>query len=92
VSIYIAAGLFVFMFVLQGGSVIVRDGVFGHHLSRGTITHDSGAVKVQLRLGKPLKIDAGRYVNRWIPSISFWPFLQTHPFPICLSLRLSVTC
>ena len=38
VYIYLAAGLFVFILVLQGGIVIVQNGVFRHHLSRATIT------------------------------------------------------
>jgi NAD(P)H-flavin reductase len=44
--------------------------------------HDAGAVKIQLRLSKPLIIDTGQYINLWIPSISFWSFLQTHPFTV----------
>jgi NAD(P)H-flavin reductase len=82
VYIYISAGLFVFMFLLQGGSVIVQNGVFRYHLSRATITHDSGAVKIRVHLQKPLRVDAGQYVNLWIPSVSFWSFLQTHPFTV----------
>jgi len=59
------------MFVLQDGIVIVQNGVFRHHLSRATITHDSRAVKMQLHLQKALKVDAGQYINLWISSISF---------------------
>ena len=29
-----------------------------------------------------LDIKAGQYVNVWIPSVSFWSFLQSHPFMI----------
>jgi NAD(P)H-flavin reductase len=35
-----------------------------------------------LRLSKPLMMDAGQYINLWIPSVSFWSFLQTHPFTV----------
>lgn len=79
---YISTGLFAFTFLLQSISVIVQNGAFRHHLSRASITHDSGAVKIQLHLRKPLRIDAGRYVNLWVPSVSFWSFLQTHPFMV----------
>jgi NAD(P)H-flavin reductase len=37
---------------------------------------------MQLHLRKPLRIDAGRYINLWIPSVSFWSFFQTHPFTV----------
>jgi hypothetical protein len=56
-GIYIVAGLFVFMFVLEGGSVIVQNGDFRHHMSRATIAHDLGVVRMQLRLQKPLRVD-----------------------------------
>ncbi|KFY03785.1 hypothetical protein V490_00088 [Pseudogymnoascus sp. VKM F-3557] len=70
------------MFLLQSSNVIFRNGIFRHHLSRATITHDSGAVKIRLHLQKPLKVDDGQYVNLWIPSVSFWSFLQSHPFMV----------
>jgi hypothetical protein len=31
---------------------------------------------------RSLDVRAGQYVNVWIPSISFWSFLQSHPFTI----------
>ncbi|ELR08502.1 hypothetical protein GMDG_00566 [Pseudogymnoascus destructans 20631-21] len=71
--IYITMGIFAATYLLQTGAVIVRNGVFRHQLSRATITHDAGAVKMQLRLSKPLTMDA---------SVSFWSFLQTHPFTV----------
>jgi NAD(P)H-flavin reductase len=37
---------------------------------------------MQLHLPAPLKFEAGRYINLWIPSINFWSFLQTHPFTV----------
>ncbi|OBT55433.1 hypothetical protein VE04_05610 [Pseudogymnoascus sp. 24MN13] len=80
--IYITMGIFAATYLLQSGAVIVRNGVFRHQMSRATITHDAGAVKMQLRLSKPLAMDAGQYINLWIPSVSFWSFLQTHPFTV----------
>ncbi|OBT74032.1 hypothetical protein VF21_07829 [Pseudogymnoascus sp. 05NY08] len=80
--IYITMGIFAATYLLQTGAVIVRNGVFRHQLSRATITHDAGAVKMQLRLSKPLTMDARQYINLWIPSVSFWSFLQTHPFTV----------
>jgi FAD-binding domain/Ferric reductase NAD binding domain len=26
--------------------------------------------------------EAGQYLNLWIPSVGFWPFLQSHPFVV----------
>ena len=44
--------------------------------------HDAGAIRMQLRLSRPLVIDAGQYINLWVPAVSFWSFLQTHPFTV----------
>lgn len=40
---------------------------------------DSGVIQVELCLPRPLLIDAGNYINVWIPSIGFW---STHPFMV----------
>lgn len=67
---------------MQGVVIIIRNGVFRHHLARATIIHDEGAVKMQLHVTRPVKVEAGQYINLWIPSVSFWSFLQTHPFTV----------
>jgi hypothetical protein len=80
--IYISAGSYAAMLILQAGSVVFRNGIFRHHLSRAALTHDNGAVKVHLQLQKPLEIGPGTYINIWIPAISFGSFLQSHPFMV----------
>jgi predicted ferric reductase len=80
--VYICLAIPAFMFLLQGVTVIIRNGAFRHRFARATINHDAGAVKMQLHLPRPVKFEAGRYINLWIPSISFWSFFQTHPFMI----------
>lgn len=49
---------------------------------RAEITHVYGAVKVRIHCRKPLKIEAGQYVNLWMPSLNFLSFLQSHPFAV----------
>lgn len=34
------------------------------------------------RIPWPLKVEAGQYINLWIPLVSFWYFLQTHRFTV----------
>jgi hypothetical protein len=48
------------------------------------ITHEYGAVKVRIQLQKPLDVKAGQAINlwMWMPSVSFWSFLQSHPFVV----------
>ena len=37
---------------------------------------------MQITLSQPLKVQAGQYIGLWIPSVSFWSFLQSHPFMV----------
>lgn len=80
--LYISAGLFLFTCALEWGGIFYRNGTCRYGHSRGQITQASGAVQMTIRLSKPLAIDAGQYINLWIPSVSFWSFLQSHPFVV----------
>jgi len=46
------------------------------------ITQLHGAVKISIHLSKAVKVEPGQYINLWIPSVSFWAFLQSHPFVV----------
>lgn len=74
--------MFLTTFLLQAGSTLYRDGTFRYRRSRAFFTHAHGTVKIRISLSKPLKVDPGQYINLWIPSISFWSFLQSHPFMV----------
>ncbi|KAL4801665.1 hypothetical protein BDV18DRAFT_148500 [Aspergillus unguis] len=40
------------------------------------------AIKIRLALPRPLKVEAGQYINVWIPGVSLWACTQTHPFMV----------
>ena len=80
--IYISAGLFVSTSVVQCISVLWRNGNFRHGRARALVTHAEGSVKIKVTLSRPLKVEAGQYINLWIPSVSFSSFLQSHPFVV----------
>ena len=80
--LYISAGLFLFTCTLQWGGILYRNGTFRYGHSRGQITQACGTVQMKIRLSRPLTIEAGQYIKLWIPSVSFWSFLQSHPFVV----------
>ncbi|PVH67427.1 hypothetical protein DL98DRAFT_443624, partial [Cadophora sp. DSE1049] len=85
VYVYISAGLFSVLLLVQIILIVHRNGIFRYHLSRATITDCHGAVHLRIQHQKGLKIDSGQYINLWIPwmpFVSFWSFLQTHPFMV----------
>lgn len=70
------------MCIAQGYMIIRQNGVFRYSRARAEITHEFGAVRIRIQLQKRLKVKAGQAVNLWIPSVSFWSFLQSHPFVV----------
>jgi hypothetical protein len=40
------------------------------------------AIRVRLSLPRPLKVDAGQYINLWIPGVGLGAWTQTHPFAV----------
>ncbi|KAG9229168.1 hypothetical protein BJ875DRAFT_524154 [Amylocarpus encephaloides] len=58
----------------------ISAGLFLFIRARAQITHEHGAVRVRIQLQKELDIKAGQAIDLWIPSVSFWSCLQSHPF------------
>ncbi|KAL9611402.1 MAG: hypothetical protein Q9167_003943 [Letrouitia subvulpina] len=80
--IFVAVGSFVITSILQWGLILYRNFSLKEGCCRAVVTRVDDAVRVNVRLSRPIAVRAGQYVNIWIPSISFWSFLQTHPFMI----------
>ncbi|KAA8652089.1 ferric reductase family protein [Aspergillus tanneri] len=40
------------------------------------------AAHVRVILPRPVKLEAGQYINLWMPSVSLWAWTQTHPFTV----------
>ena len=72
------------MCIAQGFIIIRRSGFFCYRGARAHITYEYGAVRVRIQLQKPLDVKPGQAINlwMWMPSVSFWSFLQSHPFVV----------
>ena len=82
VYVYIFAALFALAFALEGATVFHRNGFSYHKRSRAAITHSYGTVRLSIHVSRPLNIEPGQYINLWMPSVSFWAFLQSYPFVV----------
>ena len=80
--VYVSTGIFLATSVLQCLVVLYRNFSFRRGHSRALISKHRGSVRTTVDVPRSLDIKAGQYVNVWIPSISFWSFLQSHPFII----------
>lgn len=74
--------MYLLLCTVQASIIIYQNGNFQSGHTRAHVTHAHGAVKVRIQCRKPLKIEAGQYINLWMPSVSFWSFLQAHPFVV----------
>ncbi|PQE10458.1 cell surface metalloreductase protein [Rutstroemia sp. NJR-2017a BBW] len=50
--------------------------------SRAYISHVDDTVKIRLKLSRHLTVEPGQYICLWMPTMSFWSFLQSHPFTV----------
>lgn len=79
IYLYISAGIFTSACIIQLVLVLYRNRMT---LSKARISEDFHAIRVRLHLTRPMKVEAGQYINIWILSASFWSFTQTHPFTV----------
>lgn len=49
------------------------------------MTKSGNALKVKVIASSDVALQAEEYINLWIPAVSFWSFLQSHPFMVASS-------
>ena len=82
VCLYVSVRILGFTSVVQLLATLYRNSVLRGRLPRAVITQVGNGFKISLTVHGKMNIDAGQYINLWIPSISFWSFLQSHPFMV----------
>lgn len=79
IYLYIGGALFLTVSLCWVASVLYRN---RSGFSTARLSYDSGAIKVTLHLSRPLKVNAGQYINLWVPGASLRSTVQTHPFTV----------
>jgi len=77
--LYAYGGLVSALTLFQLGRTILYNKQLGLPLPRIVVTSSHGTVKAMITVSRPLVIDAGQYVNIWVPSVSLF---SSHPFTI----------
>jgi hypothetical protein len=78
----VIAAVFVAMLAAQSLYCIYQNMVMGAGLSRAYIIREGDAITIRLRLSRHIHVKAGQYIGLWIPGVSFWAPLQSHPFMV----------
>ena len=61
----------------------------GGRFPRAIVTCRSGIMEIRLALSRPLRVEAGQYINICIPDVSFWSFAQSPPMHCYLRVKKS---
>ncbi|KAL3439934.1 hypothetical protein BJX65DRAFT_317238 [Aspergillus insuetus] len=93
IYLLVALGIFGLTLVLQTMTLFYRNGLFaGHGFPRAVVSFSANktneehpvitAAHIRILLPRPLKVEAGQYINLWMPSVSLSSWMQTHPFTV----------
>lgn len=82
ICLYVSTGMLGLTSCLQLCSILYRNASFRRGFPRARVTKMGGGIKVTIMVPSRLQMKPGQYINLWIPSISFWSFLQSHPFVV----------
>lgn len=91
--LWIALGLLGLTSCLQLVTLLYQNGLFaGRGAPRAIVSFTirkskenvltTTAARIRILLPRPVKVEAGQYINLWIPSASLWSWTQTHPFTV----------
>ena len=80
--IYVSIGIFSITSLLQLTSILFKNGIFRGDSPKIKIEAIGTSFIMKITVPSRLNVEPGQYIHIWIPSISFWSFLQSHPFMI----------
>lgn len=78
----VVASLFGTTLVEEMVHILVRNRGFVRGLPRARVVERSNIVRLTVNVPTTLSPYPGQYINVWMPGVSFWSFLQNHPFVV----------
>ena len=65
--------------LFRGSLLLYRNKVIGQPFPRLSVVNNHGSATVRIRTSRPIRVDAGQYLNIWMPAISWF---SSHPFTV----------
>lgn len=64
--------------------IIIRNGCLGYGLPQADILDSNEIMHIKVKLQRPLRVEAGQYVNVWflMASVNPWSLVQSYPFVV----------
>ena len=82
ICVYVSTGILGLTSFLQFCSILRRNASLRRGFPRVQVNKIGAGIKITVMVPYRLQVKAGQYINLWIPSVSFWSFLQSHPFVV----------
>ncbi|KAE8130661.1 hypothetical protein BDV38DRAFT_289436 [Aspergillus pseudotamarii] len=92
IYLLIALGTFALTLLLELITLLYHNGLFaGRGTPRAIVSFSASeskegpvvnAVHIRVLLPRPVKVEAGQYINLWMPSVSLCSWMQTHPLTV----------
>ncbi|KAE8334172.1 hypothetical protein BDV24DRAFT_170476 [Aspergillus arachidicola] len=92
IYLLIALGTFALTLLLELITLLYHNGLFaGRGPPRAIVSFSASeskegpvvnAVHIRVLLPRPMKVEAGQYINLWMPSVSLFSWMQTHPLTV----------
>ncbi|OJJ03116.1 hypothetical protein ASPVEDRAFT_62960 [Aspergillus versicolor CBS 583.65] len=92
IYLFITVGTFVLTFLLELITLLYNNGLFaGNSTLRAIMSFSAmeskeglvvNAVYIRVLLPRRVKVQAGQYINLWMPAVSLYSWMQTHPFMV----------
>lgn len=82
--IYIYGGVACFLNLVYVGLTVYRNKRRGNPFPRFLVRQQDGGICVTVELSRPVRVEAGQYINLWVwaPAVNPWSWIQTHPFTV----------
>ncbi|KAE9566319.1 hypothetical protein CGMCC3_g17521 [Colletotrichum fructicola] len=82
--LYVLIGVSALSLLFLSSLIIYRNGLLYYGFPRASISNSGDVVIVELRLSRPIIIDAGQSISLWVltPSARLRSLWQTHPFVV----------
>ena len=80
--IYVSSGIFIAVVLFEILWILYRNFTFHHGCSRAKIDVVHDAIRIRIQVRRSWNIQAGQYINIWLPSVGYRALLESHPFMI----------
>ena len=80
--VLVASAVFVSMTIYRIVRMAFRNIVWKRYSATTSVSQVNDAIRLQIHVSRPWKVKAGDYIYIWMPGVSFWSLLQSHPFTV----------